>query len=83
LRRHRAADPANELASAYEVPVSQLNDWKQQAMATPGQRQHRKAEEQEAARDRLYQRIGKLQAEVEGLKNRGRCSEPDGPARGG
>jgi hypothetical protein len=52
-------------------------------MATPGQRQHRKAEEQEAARDRLYQRIGKLQAEVEGLKNRGRCSEPDGPARGG
>ncbi len=59
---------ANELASAYEVPVRQLYDGKKPALAALpevfGQRQHRAAEEREAARDRLYQQIGKLQVEV-------------------
>lgn len=63
---------ANELASEYEIHVSQINDWKKQALAALpevfGQRQHREAEEREAERDRLYQQIGKLQVEVEWLK---------------
>ena len=66
---------ANELASAYEIPVSQINDWKKQALAALpevfGQRQHRAAEEREAERDRLYQQIGKLQVEVAWLKIKG------------
>jgi transposase len=65
---------ANELASAYEIPVSQINDWRKQALAALpavfGQRQHREAEEREAERDRLYQQIGKLQVEVEWLKKK-------------
>lgn len=62
---------ANELASAYEIPVSQLNDGKQPARAALpevfGQRQHRAAAEREAERDRLYQQLGKRQVEVEWL----------------
>lgn len=63
---------ANELATEYEIPVSQINDWKQQVLAAfPevfGQRQHRETEEREAERDWLYQQIGKLQVEVAWLK---------------
>ncbi len=65
---------ANKLASEYEVHVSQINDWKKQALtALPeviSPRQHREAEEREAEHDRLYQQIGKLQVEVEWLKKR-------------
>ncbi len=48
---------ANELASENKIHVSQINDWKKQALAALpevfDQRQHRAAEEREAERDRL------------------------------
>jgi len=65
---------ANELASEYEVHVSQINTWKKQALeALPevfGQGQRREEDEREAERDRLYQQIGRLQVEVDWLKKK-------------
>ena len=65
---------ANELASEYEVHVSQINIWKKQALeALPevfSRSQAREAEQREVERDRLYQQIGKLQVEVDWLKKK-------------
>jgi len=58
---------ANELASEYEVPVSQINIWKKRALAALpevfGQGQQREEAQREAERDRLFQQIGKLHAQ--------------------
>ncbi len=59
---------ANELAFAYKAHVSQINEWKKQALtALPeviGQDQHPEAEEREAKPEGLYQQIAKLRVEA-------------------
>jgi transposase len=63
---------ANEIASEFEVHVSQVNRWKKQALdAMPdifGDSQAKAIRAMESERDRLFQQIGKLQVEVDWLK---------------
>ena len=65
---------ANEIASEYGVHVSQINLWKKQLLeAAPeifSRGKDREAVEQEAERDQLYRKIGRLQVEVDWLKKK-------------
>lgn len=64
----------NELAGEFGVHVSQINDWKKQALAGMAQVFDRKGEKRAAAyeeeKDRLYRQIGILQVEVDWLKKK-------------
>jgi transposase len=63
---------ANEIASEFGVHASQVNRWKKEALdSLPevfGNTQAKAEKEAEKERDLLYQKIGKLQVEVEWLK---------------
>jgi transposase len=64
----------NEIASAYGVHPTQLGQWKKQALeALPELFNHRRDKsraEHEALVDRLYQRIGQLEVELDWLKKK-------------
>ena len=64
----------NEIASEYGVHVSQINSWKKRLQEGAPEifsrgRDH-EAASQEAERDRLYRKIGRLQVEVDWLKKK-------------
>ena len=64
----------NEIASEYGVHVSQINGWKKRLLEAAPEifsrgRDH-EAAAQEAERDRLYRKIGRLQVEVDWLKKK-------------
>ncbi len=70
---------ASEIASEFGVHASQVNRWKNEALdSLPevfGNTQAKAEKEAEKERDLLYQKIGKLQVEVEWLKkNLGKLS---------
>jgi len=62
----------NEIASEFGVHASQVNRWKKEALdSLPevfGNTKAKAEKEAEKERDLLYQKIGKLQVEVEWLK---------------
>ena len=64
----------NEIASEYGVHVSQINSWKKRLLeAAPeifSRGRDYEAVAQEAERDRLYRKIGRLQVEVDWLKKK-------------
>ena len=63
---------ANEIASEFGIHVSLVNRWKKEAIqALPlvfGETQAKQNKEIEIERDRLYQKVGKLQIELDWLK---------------
>ena len=62
----------NEIASEFGVHVSQVNRWKKEALESLpkvfGDTQAKAEKEAEKEKDRLYQKIGQLQVEIEWLK---------------
>ena len=74
LEALRGTKTLNEIASAYGVHPNQLGQWKKQALeALPdvfSQRRSRSAADQEALMNRLYQRIGQLEVELDWLKKK-------------
>ena len=74
LEAIRGEKTLNEIASGYGVHPNQLGQWKRQALeALPevfnGRRDKSRAD-QEALVDRLYQRIGQLEVELDWLKEK-------------
>lgn len=63
---------ANEIASEFGIHVSLVNRWKKEAIqALPlvfGEAQAKQNKEIEIERERLYQKVGKLQIELDWLK---------------
>lgn len=63
---------ANEIASEFGIHVSLVNRWKNAAIeALPsafGNLPEKQSKEIEIERDRLYQKVGKLQIELDWLK---------------
>jgi transposase len=63
---------ANEIASEFGIHISLVNRWKKEAIeALPsvfGNSQEKQSKEVEIERDRLYQKVGKLQIELDWLK---------------
>ena len=63
---------ANEIASEFGIHVSLVNRWKKEAIeALPlvfGNTQAKQSQEIEIERERLYQKVGKLQIELDWLK---------------
>lgn len=63
---------ANEIASEFGIHASLVNRWKKEAIeALPlvfGDTQAKQSKEIEIERERLYQKVGKLQIELDWLK---------------
>jgi len=63
----------SELASEYKVHPKQIGQWKRKLVQGSAELfsrgKDREAEAHEAKKDRLYRQIGKLQVELEWLKN--------------
>lgn len=63
---------ANEIASEFGVHASQVNRWKKEALdSLPevfGNTQAKAEKDAEKEKNHLYQKIGKLQVEIEWLK---------------
>ena len=63
---------ANEIASEFGIHVSLVNRWKKEAIqALPlvfGNAQEKQTKATEIERDRLYQKVGQLQVELDWLK---------------
>ena len=64
----------NEIASEFEVHVTQVNTWKKQLQANAGDLFGRGNEKQQAEHDqqtgKLYEEIGRLKVEVDWLKKK-------------
>ncbi|MFO1432999.1 MAG: transposase [Candidatus Competibacteraceae bacterium] len=62
----------NELAGAYDVHPNQVSNWKREAQAGLVEifstKRGRQAAHDLAERERLYNQIGRLQVELDGLK---------------
>ena len=71
IKGHRTV---NEIASEFEVHPSQVNTWKKQAMGglsdTFERKGKSKEEVSEREKDRLYQKVGQLQIELDWLKKK-------------
>jgi len=65
---------ANEIASEYEVHVTQVNSWKKQLLGNVGELFARGSEKQQAEHEqesgKLYEEIGRLKVEVDWLKKK-------------
>jgi transposase len=63
---------ANEIASEFGIHVSLVNRWKKEAIealtSVFGNTQEKQSKEIEIERDRLYQKVGKLQIELDWFK---------------
>ena len=77
----------NQIASEYEVHVSQVSAWKKQALEqmamgfTDKRKEAKEAKGDEAEKDRLYSQIGQLKVENDWLKKKsGELLKPRGKA---
>jgi len=65
---------ANEIASEYEVHVTQVNTWKKQLLANAGELFGQNGKKQQADHEqqtgKLYEEIGRLKVEVDWLKKK-------------
>ena len=68
--------PNSEIARQYEVHPNQVSKWKQQALEglqaifEDRRKQDKAKEDQQALLDELYQKIGRLQVQVDWLKKK-------------
>jgi transposase len=65
---------ANEIASEYEVHVTQVNSWKKQLLGNAEELFGKDAQKQQANHEqkasKLYEEIGRLKVEVDWLKKK-------------